>query len=138
MRTINGSASDPARTPDPEDVAALYRQLRKVFEDGTNEPGAAALSYGECEMRRHEITGTNKGERFLLRGHWLLSGYGLRATRAFGRLLVAMSVTVLLLMGVGLPTHDPDATTTGTLHGSRISLNTSPLTRPCVADGRSG
>ncbi|MGW4825289.1 hypothetical protein ACWEP4_41980 [Streptomyces sp. NPDC004227] len=35
-----------------------------------------------------------------------------------------MSLTVLLLMGVGLPTHDPDPATTGTLHGSKISLNT--------------
>ncbi|MEW1648910.1 hypothetical protein [Streptomyces sp. NPDC091219] len=36
-----------------------------------------------------------------------------------------MSVTVLLLMGTGLPTHDPDPATTGTLHGSKINLNTS-------------
>ncbi|WP_105975921.1 pentapeptide repeat-containing protein [Streptomyces geranii] len=40
--------TDPARTPDPEDVAALYRQLRKAFEDGKNEPGAADFYYGEC------------------------------------------------------------------------------------------
>ncbi|MFE2219862.1 hypothetical protein ACFW93_49235 [Streptomyces canus] len=116
--------SDPARTPDPEGVAALYRQLRKAFEDSKNEPGAADFYYGECEMRRHDLTGTSKGERLLLWGYWLLSGYGLRASRAFGWLLAAMTVTVLLLMGVGLPTHDPDQATTGTLHGSRISLNT--------------
>ncbi|WP_435219090.1 pentapeptide repeat-containing protein [Streptomyces sp. bgisy034] len=116
--------SDPARTPDPEDVAALYRQLRKAFEDGKNEPGAADFYYGECEMRRHDTTGTAKGERRLLWGYWLLSGYGLRASRALTWLLAAMSVTVLLLMGVGLPTHEPDPATTGTLHGSKISLNT--------------
>ncbi|MEU6672466.1 pentapeptide repeat-containing protein [Streptomyces sp. NPDC046727] len=116
---------DPARTPDPEDVAALYRQLRKAFEDGKNEPGAADFYYGECEMRRHDTTGTTKGERRLLWGYWLLSGYGLRASRAFTWLLAAMTVTVLLLMGAGLPTHDPDPATTGTLKGSRISLDTS-------------
>ncbi|MES4892550.1 pentapeptide repeat-containing protein [Streptomyces sp. NPDC096012] len=116
---------DPARTPDPEDVAALYRQLRKAFEDGKNEPGAADFYYGECEMRRHDTTGTRKGERRLLWGYWLLSGYGLHAARAFSWLLAAMSVTVLLLVGVGLPTHDPDPATTGTLNGSKISLNTS-------------
>ncbi|MEU9291636.1 pentapeptide repeat-containing protein [Streptomyces sp. NPDC048275] len=116
---------DPARTPDPEDVAALYRQLRKAFEDGKNEPGAADFYYGECEMRRHDGTGTTQGERRLLWGYWLLSGYGLRASRAFTWLLAAMSLTVLLLMGLGLPTHDPDPATTGTLHGSKISLNTS-------------
>lgn len=117
--------TDPARTPDPEDVAALYRQLRKAFEDGKNEPGAADFYYGECEMRRHDHTGTTKGERRLLWGYWLLSGYGLRASRAFTWLLAAMCLTVLLLMSVGLPTHDPDPATTGTLRGSKISLNTS-------------
>ncbi|MEU2424003.1 pentapeptide repeat-containing protein [Streptomyces sp. NPDC007851] len=116
---------DPAHTPDPEDVAALYRQLRKAFEDGKNEPGAADFYYGECEMRRHDVTGTPRGERRLLWGYWLLSGYGLRASRAFGWLIAAMSLTVLLLMGVGLPTHDPDPATAGTLHGHRISLRTS-------------
>lgn len=36
-----------------------------------------------------------------------------------------MSLTVLLLIGVGLPTRNPDPATTGTLHGSKISLDTS-------------
>ncbi|MFF9714653.1 hypothetical protein ACF1DW_03505 [Streptomyces sp. NPDC014603] len=116
--------TDPARTPDPEDVAALYRQLRKAFEDGKNEPGAADFYYGECEMRRHDLTGTTKGERHLLWWYWLLSGYGLRASRAFTWLLTAMSLTVLFLIGWGLPTRDPDPVTTGTLHGSKINLNT--------------
>lgn len=70
-------------------------------------------------------TGTTPGERRLLWGYWLLSGYGLRASRAFTWLLAAMTLTVLLLMGVSLPTHDPDLATTGTLHGSTISLSTS-------------
>ncbi|MER7895683.1 hypothetical protein ABTX62_06020 [Streptomyces sp. NPDC096046] len=52
----------PTRTSDPEDVAALYRQLREAFEDGKNEPGAADFHYGGCEMPRHDTTGTIKGE----------------------------------------------------------------------------
>ncbi|MGW0188119.1 pentapeptide repeat-containing protein [Streptomyces sp. NPDC003362] len=112
-------------TPGPEDVASLYRQLRKAFEDGKNEPGAADFYYGECEMRRHDRTGTSKGERFLLWGYWLLSGYGLRASRAFGWLIALMSLTVLLLMGFGLPNKSPDPTSSGALHGSKISLTTS-------------
>lgn len=36
-----------------------------------------------------------------------------------------MTLTVLLLMGVGLRADDPDPVTTGTLHGSKISLSTS-------------
>ncbi|MCX4458738.1 pentapeptide repeat-containing protein [Streptomyces sp. NBC_01728] len=115
----------PARTPDPEDMAAVYRQLRKAFEDGKNEPGAADFYYGEMEMRRHDRTGTPRGERGLLWGYWLLSGYGLRSSRAFSWLLATMSLTVLLLMGFGLPTHDPHPATTGTLAHGKISLNTS-------------
>ncbi|MFE7933404.1 pentapeptide repeat-containing protein [Streptomyces sp. NPDC057456] len=115
---------EPSLTPDPEDVAALYRQLRKAFEDGKNEPGAADFYYGECEMRRNDRTGTPTGERRLLLGYWLLSGYGLRASRAFAWLLAAMSLTVLLLMGFGLPTHEPRPATNGTLRGQAISLST--------------
>ncbi|MFF9771880.1 pentapeptide repeat-containing protein [Streptomyces sp. NPDC014636] len=114
----------PDLIPGPMDVAALYRQLRKAFEDSKNEPGAADFYYGECEMRRHDCTGTPKSERRLLWGYWLLSGYGLHAIRALGWLLAAMALTVLLLMGFGLPTHAPDPSTTGTLHGSKISLTT--------------
>ncbi|MFD5801547.1 pentapeptide repeat-containing protein [Streptomyces sp. NPDC127020] len=124
---------DPGLTPDPEDVAALYRQMRKAFEDGKNEPGAADFYYGECEMRRHDRTGTSKGERLLLLAYWLLSGYGLRATRAFTWLLASMSLTVLFLMGFGLPTKAPDPGTTGTLHGTKISLETN--TPDPVLDG---
>ncbi|MFC8661992.1 hypothetical protein [Streptomyces sp. NPDC057199] len=44
---------DPALTPDSQDVAALYRRLRKAFEDGKNEPGAADFHYGECAATTH-------------------------------------------------------------------------------------
>ncbi|MFE1877707.1 hypothetical protein ACFW9N_43900 [Streptomyces sp. NPDC059496] len=98
---------NPALTPDPEDVAATYRQLRKAFEDGKNEPGAADFYYGEMEMRRHDHTGTPPGERGLLHGYWLLSGYGLRASRALGWLAAAMLVTIILLMGFGIPQNSP-------------------------------
>ncbi|MFE1348779.1 pentapeptide repeat-containing protein [Streptomyces sp. NPDC058757] len=106
---------DPARTPDPDDVAALYRQLRKAFEDGKNEPGAADFYYGECEMRRHDRTGTPRAERCLLWAYWLLSGYGLRAGRALGWLAAAMLATIVLLMAFGLPTSSPKQEATGTV-----------------------
>ncbi|MFB7601149.1 pentapeptide repeat-containing protein [Streptomyces sp. NPDC056160] len=104
---------DPDLTPDPEDVAATYRQLRKAFEDSKNEPGAADFYYGEMEMRRHDRTGTPPGERGLLHGYWLLSGYGLRASRALGWLAAAMLVTITLLMGFGLPQASPKQQATG-------------------------
>ncbi|MEW2570224.1 pentapeptide repeat-containing protein [Streptomyces sp. NPDC047070] len=98
---------DAARTPDPDDVTAVYRQLRKAFEDSKNEPGAADFYYGEMEMRRHDRANTSRSECALLYGYWLLSGYGLRASRAAGWLIAAMIITVLFLMGLGLPQNSP-------------------------------
>lgn len=115
---------DPDLTPDPEDVATLYRQLRKAFEDGKNEPGAADFYYGEMEMRRHDRTDTPAGERVLLWGYWLLSGYGLRASRALGWLFAAVAVTVVLMMGLGLPDSSPQRVATGTVPagGGQVTL----------------
>ncbi|MEV5489642.1 pentapeptide repeat-containing protein [Streptomyces bobili] len=115
---------DAARTPDPVDVAAIYRHLRKALEDSKNEPGAADFYYGEMEMRRHDRTTTTRAERGLLHGYWLLSGYGLRASRALGWLAASMLVTILLLMGFGLPQHSPKQRVTGTVPsgGGRVTF----------------
>ncbi|MEU0390052.1 pentapeptide repeat-containing protein [Streptomyces chartreusis] len=99
----------------PAQLAPVYRALRKAFEDGKNEPGAADFYYGEMEMRRHDRIGTTRTERGLLHGYWLLSGYGLRASRALGWLAAAMLVTILLLMGFGLPQDSPKQEATGTV-----------------------
>jgi hypothetical protein len=83
------------------DVAAIYRSLRKALEDHKDEPGAADFYYGEMEMRRltHPPTDASRseklasfGERLILRLYWLVSGYGLRASRAFAALLVTVLV----------------------------------------------
>ncbi|MGW2550659.1 pentapeptide repeat-containing protein [Streptomyces sp. NPDC001635] len=115
---------DPGLTPGPQDVAALYRHLRKAFEDGKNEPVAADFYYGEMEMRRHDRTGTTRAERGLLHSYWLFSGYGLRASRALGWLAVAMLVTIVLLMGFGLPQDSPKQEATGTVPqgGGRVTF----------------
>ncbi|MFF3896410.1 pentapeptide repeat-containing protein [Streptomyces sp. NPDC001812] len=108
----------------PAQLAPVYRALRKAFEDGKNEPGAADFYYGEMEMRRHDRTGTTRAERGLLHGYWLLSGYGLRASRALGWLASAMLVTVVLLMGFGLPEDAPKQEATGTVPpgGGRVTF----------------
>ncbi len=108
----------------PAQLAPVYRALRKAFEDNKNEPGAADFYYGEMEMRRHDRTGTTHAERGLLHGYWLLSGYGLRASRALGWLAAAVLVTLLLLMGFGLPDHDPKQKVTGTVPsgGGRVTF----------------
>ncbi|MFF7535125.1 pentapeptide repeat-containing protein [Streptomyces bobili] len=102
----------------PAQLAPLYRALRKGFEDGRNEPGAADFYYGEMEMRRHDRIATTRAERGLLHGYWMLSGYGLRTTRALGWLAAAMLVTIVLLLGFGLPKDSPKQEATGTVpHG---------------------
>lgn len=108
----------------PAQLAPVYRALRKAFEDGKNEPGAADFYYGEMEMRRHDRVGSSRAERGLLHGYWLLSGYGLRASRALGWLAVAMLTTVLLLMGAGLPQDSPQQVASGTVPagGGRVTF----------------
>ncbi|MFF1420021.1 pentapeptide repeat-containing protein [Streptomyces sp. NPDC058280] len=117
----------PARIPGPPALASLYRQLRKAFEDGKDEPGAADFYYGEMEMRRLDRRRRrNRAERGLLTGYWALSGYGLRASRALSWLALAMTATVVALMMWGLPTNEPKPRTTGTLPatGQKLDLTT--------------
>jgi uncharacterized protein YjbI with pentapeptide repeats len=108
----------------PAQLAPVYRALRKAFEDSKNEPGAADFYYGEMEMRRHNRTDTTHAERGLLHGYWMLSGYGLRASRALGWLAAAMLVTIVLLMGFGLPKETPKQEATGTVpsDGGRVTF----------------
>ncbi|MFE5483024.1 pentapeptide repeat-containing protein [Streptomyces sp. NPDC056527] len=107
----------------PAQLAPVYRQLRKSFEDSKNEPDSADFYYGEMEMRRHDHK-RPRAERTLLAVYWAVSGYGLRASRALGWLLSAMAATVLIMMLWGLPQADPKPTTSGRLNGQDISLTT--------------
>ncbi|MFE6918596.1 pentapeptide repeat-containing protein [Streptomyces rubiginosohelvolus] len=98
----------------PLHLAPVYRALRKAFEDGKHEPGAADFYYGEMEMRRHadDIPGSERG---LLTAYWALSGYGLRASRALAWLGAALVLTVVLLMAFGIAQDTPKQTATGTV-----------------------
>ncbi|MEW1794692.1 pentapeptide repeat-containing protein [Streptomyces niveus] len=98
----------------PLQLAPVYRALRKAFEDGKHEPGAADFYYGEMEMRRH-ADDIPPSERSLLTAYWALSGYGMRASRALAWLGAAMLITVVLLMGFGLPKDSPKQEATGTV-----------------------
>lgn len=80
----------------PARVAALYRALRKSFEDSKNEAGAGDFYYGEMECRRHSKE-SPVFERVILWFYWLLSGYGQRASRALAALLVVVIVVTGLL-----------------------------------------
>ncbi|MFD0008172.1 pentapeptide repeat-containing protein [Streptomyces sp. NPDC127178] len=109
----NAAASGTGQHVGPAQLSPVYRALRKGFEDSKNEPGAADFYYGEMEMRRHDRTGTTRAERGLLHSYWLLSGYGLRASRALGWLVASMLITIVLLMGFGLPQDAPKQEATG-------------------------
>lgn len=112
-----------AGDPGPAQLAPAYRALRKALEDAKDEPGAADFYYGEMEMRRHDRSGSTRAERGLLYAYWLVSGYGLRASRALGWLAAAMLATVALLMGFGLPQDPPKQVASGTMpSGGKVTL----------------
>ncbi|MGW4022279.1 pentapeptide repeat-containing protein [Streptomyces sp. NPDC005009] len=116
-------APDGTDVWEPAVLAPVYRRLRKALEDGKDEPGAADFYYGEMEMRRHDRE-SSPGERALLTLYWAASGYGLRAARAFGWLLLAVVATVLAMMLWGLPRDAPEPVSTGKVTGDRITMTT--------------
>lgn len=120
----------------PAELASVYRQLRKSFEDGKNEPDAADFYYGEMEMRRHDRN-RPRAERTLLSLYWALSGYGMRASRALGWLSGAMAATALVMMLWGIPKVVAQSESTGRMTGQSISM-TSGTTDPIDPDGPFG
>jgi hypothetical protein len=87
-----------------------YRALRKGREDNKDEPGAADFYYGEMEMRRKAWRrprqdrgnpATSWVEWVVLTLYWLVSGYGLRATRAVAALLVVTAAAAYGLDSFG-------------------------------------
>ena len=81
-------------------IAETYRALRKGREDNKDEPGAADFYYGEMEMRRRSSL-TPLPERWLLTAYWALSGYGLRAARAFSAFLITIFIFSILFTAYG-------------------------------------
>jgi hypothetical protein len=81
-------------------VAAIYRDLRRSFEARSDQPGAADFYYGEMEMRRHSRE-SGLAERAVIGAYWLLSGYGLRAWRAFTWLFLLMWGCVAIMKDHG-------------------------------------
>jgi Pentapeptide repeats (9 copies) len=111
-------------TPPPHQLAAIYRALRSGREERKDEPGAADFYYGEMEMRRQSrykddpalsskppyaapaleswasydnTRRTPVAERFVLWLYWLVSGYGLRASRSLAALAITIAVGAGLL-----------------------------------------
>ncbi|WP_157995960.1 pentapeptide repeat-containing protein [Thermomonospora amylolytica] len=100
------------------DVSKAYQALRKGREEARDEPGAADFYYGEMEMRRlgtrlrgkeqwreRNVRGwlAARGEYTLLWLYWLMSGYGLRAWRAFTALAVLVAGAAAGFLEWGFP-----------------------------------
>lgn len=91
----DGGPEPEIPTPQPAAIATAYRALRKGREDLRDQPGAADFYYGEMEMRRR-AAGAFSAEGLVLWLYWLLSGYGLRASRA----VIAMLCVITLFTGL--------------------------------------
>ena len=85
---------------DAKDVAAIYRSLRKGREDNKDAPGASDFYYGEMEMRRLDKS-SSRTDRLVLFLYWLLSGYALRASRAFVAFVIFTGISTLLFYYFG-------------------------------------
>ena len=99
---LPGDEAGEAALIGPERLAALYRSLRKAFEDGKNEAGAGDFYYGEMDARRHSDA-TTRAEKLILGAYWALSGYGQRAWRALAWLLALVALLFGLLLVCGIP-----------------------------------
>lgn len=126
-RKARSATENPDKTPEPlaaAEIAGIYRELRKGLEDAKNEPGAADFYYGEMEMRRlsarkrhhrqlppaPDLHRPSWVERWLLTAYWLVSGYGLRASRTVAAYAVVLLVCALLFMvpWFAYPTPPPE------------------------------
>jgi uncharacterized protein YjbI with pentapeptide repeats len=103
----------------PRQLASTYRALRKSLEDSKDTPGAADFYYGEMEMRRHSKA-TPWFERALIWAYWILSGYGVRASRSILGLLIVVAAFGWLYAEVGFVTDS--SLLTGLLAASRAAL----------------
>jgi hypothetical protein len=124
--------------------------LRKGREDSKDAPGAADFYYGEMEMRRHaakprrrilRIPGIEKTVRIprieetVLWLYWLVSGYGLRASRALIALAITVALGAILLGLFGFDGQHPDDGTLLFAAETSISLLRAPDTESFTAVG---
>lgn len=88
-----------------EQIAGIYRGLRRGREMTGNEPGAADFYYGEMEMRRHaarrQVPRLPTTEWWILSVYWLTCGYCLRAWRTVMVLLFVFAGSTILLFSFG-------------------------------------
>jgi hypothetical protein len=91
----------------PEQLAGLYRALRKAREDNNDQAGAGDFYYGEMAMRLRASVPAGPGslsvwvERLVIGGYWLIAGYGMKASRSLLVLVVTIALAAELLTRYG-------------------------------------
>jgi uncharacterized protein YjbI with pentapeptide repeats len=118
---------------DPERIASLYRSLRKGREDNKDEPGAADFYYGEMEMRR-KARSSPPAEKLILAVYWLISGYSLRAWRAFSVLIILTAIFAGLFQLYGFKYPDEPFYREAITTSSATTASASP--QPTMASKR--
>jgi hypothetical protein len=123
-----------ATAPTPRHIESVYRSLRKGLEDSGDPPGAGDFYYGEMEMRRWSLrkaARNDRSTRTILYLYWLISGYALRASRAFLGLLVVLLLGATCLAHAGFATnHKPQYGITKTFHGLPYYSEVKPEPKP--------
>jgi uncharacterized protein YjbI with pentapeptide repeats len=101
----------PQNSPEPSDLARLYRNLRKGREALGDHAGGGEYYYSEMEMRRLAAPFLSL-ERFLLAAYRLVSGYGLRVARPLIGLALVTGLLAIGYQNVGfVDPEQPYATT---------------------------
>jgi len=116
-----------------DQVASIYRDLRRSLEAKSDMPGAADFYYGEMEMRRWSV-GRPTLERLLVWCYWLTSGYGLRAGRSLVAWLFLVSIGAWSLFRFGIvPTASAQE---AILSAIRAAIPGFPTQPSLTAEGR--
>jgi uncharacterized protein YjbI with pentapeptide repeats len=89
---------------EPSILAETYRSLRRGRENAKDSPGAADFYYGEMEMRRRSAP---RVDRVVLTAYWLISGYGLRVSRALIGYLIVVTALAIAMEHWGLSNSAP-------------------------------
>ncbi len=102
----------------PDQLARIYRGLRKSLEESKDYAGASDLYYGEMEMKLRTDS-TPPADRAIIAVYWALSGYGLRASRSLLALALVLAVFSALFATVGFASNE--SLLDGLLHSTRTA-----------------
>lgn len=116
-----------------DQVASIYRDLRRSLEAKSDMPSAADFYYGEMEMRRWSV-GRPLLERILVWCYWLTSGYGLRAGRALMAWLFLVSIGAWSLFRFGIA--PPASAQQAILSAIRAAIPGFPTQASLTAEGQ--